>query len=162
VGRIREYLLFREQWIDAHLENVFEFFCEARNLDRITPPWLNFKILRAPDSIREGVLIHYRLAWHGIPMRWTTRIEEWRPPHQFVDLQLRGPYRLWHHTHTFEPRAGGTLMRDTLRYAIPMGWLGHIAAGWRVRQDVERIFDFRREQIRETFENRTHPGASAR
>ncbi|HEX8924874.1 MAG TPA: SRPBCC family protein [Terriglobales bacterium] len=158
VGSSRQYLLLREQWIDAPLEEVFEFFSQARNLDRITPPWLNFKILQAPDVIHEGALIYYRLAWHGIPMRWTTRIEEWRPPYRFVDLQLRGPYRLWHHTHSFESKDGGTLMRDSLRYAIPLGVLGHFAAGWRVSPDVERIFDYRREQIRSMFADHTDRG----
>jgi ligand-binding SRPBCC domain-containing protein len=151
VARIPEHLLFREQRIPAPLESVFEFFSGARNLDRITPPWLNFKILQAPEVISECVMIYYRLAWHGIPMRWTTRIEEWRPPHRFVDLQLRGPYRLWHHT-SFESKDGGTLMRDSLRYAVPMGALGRLVAGWRVRADVERIFDYRSEQIRRIFE----------
>ncbi len=147
----REYSLHREQWIPSPLPEVFGFFSEATNLDRITPPWLHFRILAAPEKIDKGVLINYRLAWHGIPMRWTTRIEEWNPPHSFVDLQLRGPYRLWHHTHAFEERDGGTLMCDTLRYAVPLGMVGDFFAGWRVHPDVERIFDYRAEQIRCLF-----------
>jgi len=130
---------------------VFEFFSDACNLNRITPPWLDFEIVCAPALIYEGCLIYYRLAWHGIPMRWTTSIEQWRPPHQFVDVQLRGPYRLWHHTHTFEARDGGTVMRDKLRYAIPFGALGRLLLGRRVRDDVEDIFNYRSERIWSIF-----------
>ena len=149
--KAKEQSLHREMRIHAPLTEVFAFFSEAANLDRITPPWLHFRILHAPEKIESGLLIHYQLAWHGIPMRWTTRIEEWQPPHQFIDSQLRGPYRLWHHTHTFEERDGGTLMYDVLRYAIPLGAVGDFFAGWWVRADVERIFDFRAEQIRTIF-----------
>ncbi len=145
--KAKKHSLYREQWIHASLAEVFAFFSDAANLDRITPPWLHFRILHAPEKIGAGVLIQYQLAWHGIPMRWTTRIEEWQPPHKFVDYQLRGPYRLWHHTHTFEERDGRTLMGDELQYAIPLGAMGDFFAGWRVRLDVERIFDYRAEQI---------------
>jgi ligand-binding SRPBCC domain-containing protein len=122
----KEYSLHREQWIHAPITEVFAFFSEAANLDRITPPWLHFRILHAPEKIETGALIHYQLAWHGIPLRWTTRLDDWQPPNQFVDSQLRGPYRLWNHTHTFEERDGGTLMRDLLRYALPLGVAGGV------------------------------------
>lgn len=145
--------LYREQWVPTSLSKVFSFFSEARNLDRITPPWLHFHVLGKIDELRAGTLIHYKLAWHGIPLKWTTRIEEWHPPNRFVDLQLKGPYRLWHHTHTFEARDGGTLIKDTLRFTLPLGALGNFLAGWRVRQDVERIFDYRAEQIQAIFKD---------
>ena len=95
--------IHREQWVPASLPAVFSFFSDAGNLDRITPPWLRFKILGQSELVLStGTLIHYRLAWYGIPMKWTSRIEEWFPPTRFVDVQLKGPYRRWHHTHTFE------------------------------------------------------------
>jgi ligand-binding SRPBCC domain-containing protein len=145
--------LHREQTIPVPLAQVFSFFSEARNLDRITPPWLHFQVLDQTDrAIRAGALIHYRLAWHGLPMTWTTLIEEWCPPIKFVDVQLKGPYRLWHHTHSFEACAGGTLIKDTLQYAVPAGVLGDLFAGWLVRRDVERIFDYRAKQIPAMFE----------
>ena len=143
----------REQWIARPLEEVFAFFSEARNLDLITPPWLHFQVLRQTGpEIKAGTLIHYRLAWHGVPLDWTSRIEEWRPPFQFVDLQLKGPYRQWHHTHRFEEIDDGTLISDIVRYAVPFGTLGDLCAGWLVRRDIERIFDFRARKIAEIFQ----------
>jgi uncharacterized protein len=144
--------LQREQWLPRPLAEVFEFFCEARNLDRITPPWLRFRVLRQTGyEISAGTLIHYKLAWHGMPVGWTSRIEEWRPPFRFVDVQLKGPYRLWHHTHNFEPLNGGTLISDSVRYAVPYGLLGEFCAGWLVRRDVEEIFDYRSRAIAAIF-----------
>jgi ligand-binding SRPBCC domain-containing protein len=145
--------LHREQMIPVLLPEVFSFFSEARNLDPITPPWLHFQVLDQTDrELKAGTLIHYELAWHGLPVRWTTLIEEWCPPTKFVDVQLKGPYRLWRHTHSFEVCDGGTLVRDTVQYAFPLGMLGDLFAGWMVRRDVERIFDYRAKQIPETIE----------
>jgi len=149
-------VLHREQWVPASLPEVFSFFSEARNLDRITPPWIHFKLLGQTDpKLRAGTLIHYKLAWHGIPLNWTTLIEEWRPPTLFVDVQLKGPYQLWRHTHAFETRDGGTLIKDTVHYAVPMGALGDVYAGWLVRHDVNRIFDYRAKQIPSMFKEQS-------
>ncbi len=140
--------LVREQWVPATVPEVFTFFSEARNLDRITPPWLHFRILKQTDrELKAGTLIFYKLVWHGLPVAWTSRIEEWRPPNRFVDVQVKGPYALWQHTHTFEARDGGTVIRDTVRYAVPMGALGDVCGGTLVSRDVKRIFDYRRAQI---------------
>jgi ligand-binding SRPBCC domain-containing protein len=98
--------------------------------------------------MRQGALIEYRLRLHGVPIRWLTRIEEWAPGERFVDVQLRGPYALWHHTHEFEPAGDGrTLMRDTVRYALPLGPLGVLAHRLFVARDIERIFDHRQETV---------------
>ncbi len=98
--------------------------------------------------MRPGARIEYRLKLHGVPVRWRTRIEQFDPPHMFVDLQTSGPYRLWHHTHVFEPDGrGGTLMRDRVRYALPFGPLGELAHLAFVRRDLRRIFDFRQEKV---------------
>jgi len=144
--------LLREQWVPAPLAEVFTFFSEARNLDRITPPWLHFRILKQTDrELTAGTLIYYKLAWHGLPLAWTSRIEEWRPPKLFVDIQAKGPYRLWHHTHSFAAYDGGTLIKDAVRYAVPMGALGAFCAGWLVHRDVVRIFEYRAQQISMRF-----------
>ena len=149
---MRVRTLHRKQWIARPVAEVFSFFCEARNLDRITPPWLHFGVLRQTgQEMRAGTRIHYRLAWHGMPIAWTSRIEEWLPPCRFVDLQLKGPYRLWHHTHSFEARHGGTLISDTVRYAVPFGTMGDFCAGWLVQRDVKRIFDYRARAIAAIF-----------
>ncbi len=123
---------------------VFPFFADARNLEAITPPLLGFRVI-TPDPIemRVGTLIQYRLRLHGVPVSWLTSIQAWDPPHRFVDVQVRGPYGLWHHTHTFEEVDGGTLMRDTVRYAIGFGPLGEIARRALVERDLKAIFDHR-------------------
>src|SRR5689334_13428786 len=131
---VTPYVLQREQWIPRPLEEVFAFFADAGNLEAITPAWLGFRILTPrPIVMRPGAHIRYQLGWHGIPLRWLTEIETWEPPHEFVDVQLQGPYRLWHHTHRFEAADGGTVMRDVVRYALPLGLLGRFAHALLVR-----------------------------
>lgn len=102
-------------------------------------------------KLGEGTLIRYRLKVHGFPMGWTTRIEEWVPGVRFVDNQLKGPYALWHHTHTFETKDGGTLMHDRVRFRLPLGPLGDFFGGWLVKRDVGEIFRFRRTTIERLF-----------
>ncbi len=126
---------------------MFEFFSNARNLEAITPPWLHFEILSAPAQMRRGAEIRYRLGWHGIPVSWKTAILEWQPPHAFVDLQEKGPYALWEHTHSFLSEAGGTRIIDHVRYRLPFGFLGALAHRLKVRSDIEGIFDYRARAI---------------
>jgi hypothetical protein len=99
--------------------------------------------------MRPGTLIEYRLKLHGIPISWRTTIAVWDPPYRFVDVQLSGPYRIWHHTHDFAPApdGDGTLMRDTVRYGLPFGPFGALAHRLLVKRDLERIFDFRRDAV---------------
>lgn len=146
------HTLMSEQVIPLPREQVFEFFSNPRNLQRITPPWLSFKVVEAPEGdLRSGSLICYRLKLHGVPSGWTTRIERWTPGECFVDTQLRGPYKLWHHTHEFEDHPDGTLIRDTVRYKMPFGPLGRVARTLFVKRDTERIFAYRQEAIREAL-----------
>ena len=147
------HTLRREQRLPGTPRDVFAFFGDARNLEAITPPLLRFRVMD-PGAIDmgPGTLIRYRLRVHRVPVGWLTAIREWDPPHRFVDEQLRGPYALWHHTHTFEPHpdaVGDTLMTDVVRYALPLGPLGELARRLFVARDVEAIFDYRAEQIRE-------------
>ncbi|GAB4234480.1 MAG: SRPBCC family protein [Acidobacteriota bacterium] len=146
-GRFRfEHQLF----LPLPRPEVFAFFADAENLERITPPFLHFTILTPPPvAIRPGALIDYRLRLHGIPLRWRTEISVWEPPHRFVDRQLKGPYRLWVHEHRFEEVAGGTLMRDRVDYLPPGGLFAKLIDRWLVRPDVERIFAYRSEKIQE-------------
>ncbi len=150
------HVLRRQQRLPGRPDEVFPFFADAGNLEAITPPWLGFDIVTPrPIEMRVGALIEYRLKLHGLPISWLTRIEEWEPGVRFVDQQLTGPYALWHHTHEFEPaepaeptaRPGATLMRDTVRYAIPYGPLGELAHRLFIRRDLERIFDFRTAEV---------------
>jgi ligand-binding SRPBCC domain-containing protein len=138
------HTLEREQVLPLAPADAFEFFADAFNLEAITPPWLHFALdTPAPIVMRPGTLIRYRLRLHGLPVRWLTRIEAWEPGRRFEDVQLRGPYRVWRHSHTFEPHEGGTLMRDRVRYALPLGPLGEAAHALLVRRDLQRIFDYR-------------------
>jgi ligand-binding SRPBCC domain-containing protein len=145
---MRVFTLEREQLLPGGPDEVFRFFADARNLAAITPPILRFEVM-TPGAIpmRVGTLIQYRLTLRGIGVDWLTSIQEWDPPTRFVDMQVRGPYRLWHHTHDFAPSADGTLMRDTVRYAIGFGPLGRLAARAFVHRDVESIFDFRASAV---------------
>ncbi len=141
-----------EQWLPHAAQDIWPFFCDANNLEDITPPFLSFRVLgQSTPAIGTGTLIDYRLKLNGIPIRWQTRIDTWDPPRRFIDLQAKGPYSLWHHTHDFIPMGTGTMMRDTLRYRLPAGWLGALAGGGKVASDVERIFDYRSRKIDERF-----------
>lgn len=134
------------------IDEVFRFFSDARNLEAITPPWLNFQIVEAPDAIVGGSLIRYKLKVRGVPVRWTTEILEWNPPHGFVDTQLSGPYALWHHTHRFTPVSGNeTLMEDIVRYRLPLDPLSAPVHWLMVKNDVRNIFEYRRKCIDKQF-----------
>jgi ligand-binding SRPBCC domain-containing protein len=145
---MRIHTYSREQRLPGAPAAVFPFFADARNLEAITPPLLRFAML-TPDPVQmgAGTLLRYRLRVHRVPVGWLTQITEWDPPHRFVDEQLEGPYALWQHTHTFEDDgAGGTLMRDVVRYRLPFGALGTLAHGL-VRRDIARIFDYRAARV---------------
>jgi ligand-binding SRPBCC domain-containing protein len=124
---------------------TFAFFADARNLERLTPPWLHFEIL-SPGAVdlEAGSLIDYRLRLRGVPIRWQSEITVWQPPSRFDDVQRKGPYRLWEHTHSFEPIGDGTLVRDLVVYAVPGDVLVNRLV---VKPDLERVFDFRARQL---------------
>jgi hypothetical protein len=148
----RTHLLERTQVVPRPRSEVFPFFADARNLEDITPGFLRFRILPpVPRPVRAGSRIDYRLSLFGVPLGWRTLIEDFRPEERFVDLQLRGPYRLWRHTHLFEEVPGGTRVTDRVEYALPLGPLGKLAHALFVRRTLERIFDFRRDRIAERF-----------
>lgn len=152
---MNEFTLRFELWLPRPRNEIFPFFAEARNLETLTPSWLKFEVLTpAPIEMRPGALIDYRIRVHGIPIRWRTEISEWQAPHRFVDRQLKGPYTLWHHTHTFEERDGGTLCLDDVRYR-PRG--GALVNWLFVRRDVDRIFRFRQQRLRELFGSPSTP-----
>ncbi len=135
------------QWLPLPLEETFAFFSEADNLERITPPFLRFRIVTpTPITMEPGALIDYQLRVRGFPIRWRTEITEWDPPHSFTDVQLRGPYQKWVHRHDFRSENDGTLVVDTVNYLVPGGALiNRLMVG----PEVKRIFDFRRVKIDE-------------
>lgn len=143
-----QYFYSVKQYVPRDIESVFSFFSQAANLEHITPPFLNFHVSHmSTKTIHKGTLIDYKLNLKGIPMKWKTLISEWNPPHSFIDTQLSGPYRSWHHAHRFEKLGNGTLLSDEIKYKLPLGFLGQMMASTLVQKDVEKIFKFRREVI---------------
>jgi ligand-binding SRPBCC domain-containing protein len=146
-------IIFRSnQLVPAPIDQVFDFFSRAENLQQLTPPWLHFRILSVdPKPVRKGTLIKYSLRWRIFPIRWTTEIIDWEPPYRFVDVQLKGPYKLWHHEHGFAPDGNGTRITDEVQYLLPFGILGSIAHILKVRKDVETIFAYRTGAVQKVF-----------
>lgn len=146
------HALEREVDLSAPLEQVFPFFATPENLERITPSSMRMDYLTpSPIPMHAGSVIDYVIKLDGIPLRWTTIIADYKPPYRFVDVQLRGPYAFWHHTHTFEEIHGGTRVRDEVRYAMPFGPLGTIVHALKVKRDLARIFSYRSEFLAAEF-----------
>lgn len=139
--------------IPAELGEVFAFFGDPRNLERITPRWLGFEIVSLPEgTLSEGDRIAYRIRLFGVPVRWVTRIVSWRDGRSFEDLQESGPYSHWLHLHEFEAVEGGVRMTDRVEYRVPFGMVGWWVAGWWVKRRLDEIFDYRAQVIREVFD----------
>lgn len=147
-----EHIFEASQWIPRPVDVVFEFFSSEANLEKISPPWLQFHVVgKSTPHMQVGTLIDYKLKINGVPMKWRTAIEVWEPGKRFVDSQLHGPYKRWLHTHTFSSENGGTRMNDSVLYQLPLGRLGDLAAGWKVRRQVRGIFAYRRQVIEKLF-----------
>ena len=140
----RVSVVHRETIVPRSLEETFAFFADAANLERLTPPWLNFRILTAqPIAMHEGTIIDYRIVLYGLPIPWRTRIDVWEQGVRFVDRQIAGPYLWWHHEHRFEGAGSGTRVIDHVEYLPRARWV----SGWLVRRDVERIFSYRQDVL---------------
>lgn len=148
---MRESILERRTWVPHPISEVFPFFAAAENLAKLTPPELGFRIRsELPILMRPGALIDYTIRLYGLPFRWRTEITRWDPPHSFVDIQLRGPYAKWEHTHTFLEERGGTTVTDRVVYALPLGVVGWIAQPVVGRQ-LKRIFEYRELALQRAF-----------
>lgn len=136
-------------WLPKAREQIFAFFADPRNLDKLTPAWLRFEIVTPePMEMRKGTRLDYKLRLHGIPIRWQSEIAGWEPPLRFVDRQTRGPYRLWIHEHNFISKHGGTIVEDRVEYATPGGG---IVQKLLVAPDLRRIFSYRHKVLRNLF-----------
>ena len=146
-----EGVLERQTWVPHPIAVVFPFFAAAENLAQITPPELGFRIRsELPIAMRAGALIDYTIRLYGLPMKWRTEITQWDPPQGFVDIQIRGPYARWEHTHSFREERGGTTIVDRVVYALPFGMLGRLAQPL-VRRQLKRIFDYREVSLQRAF-----------
>ena len=146
---MKTFWLRTELWLPQSREDIFQFFADPQNLDRLTPAWLRFKILSpAGIAMRQGTILDYRLRIRGVPVRWQSEISVWDPPNRFVDRQIKGPYSLWVHEHSFAAHHGGTWVGDKVEYAVPGG---AIVERFLVAPDIGRIFDFRRKSLEELF-----------
>ncbi|MBC8646324.1 MAG: SRPBCC family protein [Thermoanaerobaculia bacterium] len=146
------YVLEREQWIPAPRPQVWAFFSDPGNLARITPGSLRFQIVGGPPPpLSRDSRIVYRIRWAFLTLRWITRISRWEPETVFEDVQEKGPYRRWVHSHLFTSEDGGTRMRDRVEYELPFGILGRLAHRLLVRRQLEGIFRHRAGVISELF-----------
>ena len=153
------HVLRASQWLPVAVEELFPFYADAWNLERITPPSLRFEVLTTgPIEMGEGVRIDYRLRLRGVPMRWRSVIRVWDPPRCFVDEQERGPYRLWWHEHTFAAEGEGTRVNDRVRYRIPGGGLIERPL---VRPELRRIFTYRQRALASIFGQDTRAADAA-
>ena len=144
-----DFVLERSVIISRTKDELFSFFARAENLNLITPPWLNFQLLTpGPIQMNKGTKLRYRVRLHMIPIRWESEIIVWDPPNEFCDVQKKGPYRKWIHSHTFESHNEGTVMKDRVLYQVFGGRLVNWAF---VSKDLTRIFDYRRAKILELF-----------
>jgi ligand-binding SRPBCC domain-containing protein len=144
-----DYILRREVEVPLPQPAVFDFFSRAENLEELTPPWLHFRIVTSqPIEMTRGAVIAYQLRVRGIPIRWLTEIELWRPPYEFVDVQVKGPYKVWRHMHRFEEIEDGTRIVDVVNYSLPFGVLGRLVHRLQVADDLRQIFDFREQRVR--------------
>jgi ligand-binding SRPBCC domain-containing protein len=139
-------------WLPQPIADVFSFFADAHNLERLTPAFLKFNVITpAPIVMAPGARIRYRLRLRGIPISWESEITAWEPPHRFIDEQRHGPYRLWKHEHQFAERDAGTEVVDHVEYAV---WGGSIVNALFVAPDVRGIFDYRSRVLAELFGKR--------
>ena len=148
------YYYKAEQFLPTDIQTAWDFFSSAKNLAVITPRELDFKILTdlGDKGIYEGMIIEYTVKpLFGIPLHWKTEIQKINKPAMFVDNQLKGPYKLWEHTHTFMEKENGVLMHDVVKYQIPFGFLGTIAHSLIIRKKIEHIFSFRKEILETIF-----------
>ena len=143
-----------EQYLPAGIGKAWKFFSSAKNLARITPPELDFRIISAPgdQEIHEGMIIDYLVKpLAGWPVRWRTEIEKVQKPVLFIDRQVAGPYRTWVHRHEFIQKQHGLLMKDEVLYELPFGWIGDLVHRLLVRKRIEGIFEYRRQMLEKIF-----------
>ena len=152
---MKYFKINRTQFIEKPIDIVFSFFSKPENLEQITPEYLQFKILNdSPIPMEKGLIINYKMKIRKIPITWSSLIKSYEPPFSFIDEQIKGPYAFWHHEHKFIEEKGGTRVNDCIKYKIPCGFLGRLINKFWVANDLEKIFNFRKNAINDIFINR--------
>jgi len=150
------YTLHRKQFLPISIEEAWVFFSSPLNLSKITPPYMNFKIVsnfKKDESIKEGTLIEYRISpIFKIPLKWITIISKAEAPYCFIDKQKKGPYSFWEHTHTFKEAPGGIVMTDEINYSLPFGKLGIIVHNLLVKRQLDRVFEYRKNILKDLLQ----------
>ncbi len=152
---MRLYKLHCEMLVKRPLAETFAFFQDPANLSRITPPWLSFNIVTKDVAMAQGAQFDYIIRWLGLPMKWRSLITQYEPPKLFVDEQLIGPYKTWHHRHTFAETGNGVIVGDSLEYSLPFGPLGAIAQAVLVKRQLEEVFRYRQSELAKIFAGQT-------
>ncbi len=146
------YTLHTKILVPIDLDSCFSFFNSPRNLEKLTPKNLSFKILTPGEiTMQTGTCIDYQVIVSGIPTRWTSLIQDYEPPHRFTDVQLKGPYSFWHHEHSFHTQEGGTLVEDKVHYGLPLGLLGRLGHSLFIKKQLQGIFDYRKKVLIDLF-----------
>ena len=148
------YQFEKEQFVNASIDEVWDFISSPQNLKKITPPNMGFDIRtpNLPDKIYEGMIVCYTVRpLLGIPTTWVTEITHVRDKSYFVDEQRVGPYKLWHHQHIIMPVKNGVLMKDIVSYQPPFGFLGSIANALVIKNKLDEIFDFRTKALEKIY-----------
>lgn len=146
--KMGERKLVEYQWINKDLKNVFRFFSDEKNLEKITPNYLNFKVVsKSSNSISIGTIIKYKLKLHGLPLTWKSKISDYNENNYFIDEQLSGPYKKWIHRHEFKELYNGTLIKDHVTYKVPFGFFGKILEKFFISKDLKNIFNYRKLAI---------------
>ena len=154
---MKVYEIRKTQFLNNSLDIVFNFFSRPENLKKITPEKLSFKIITPPPiNMGKGTIIDYTIKLFKFPIHWRTIITTYEPPHLFVDQQLKGPYKFWHHSHTFESKNGGVEIIDRVQYIVPLGWIGQILNYFWIAPDLEKIFEYRKNVIHKYFNKITN------
>lgn len=152
---MRTYKLHCEMLVKRPLKETFAFFENPANLGKITPSWLNFNLVTKDIAMAQGAQFDYVIRWLGLPMKWRSVISIYEPPRLFVDEQLIGPYKTWHHRHTFSETSNGVIVGDHLKYSLPLGPLGVLAQNIIVKRQLEEVFRYRQRALAKIFAGQT-------
>lgn len=147
---MKMYRFYEEQYLPVSINESWSFFSNPRNLSMITPPAMKFLLTSAPEGeIYSGMIITYKVRpLFNLPLSWVTEITAADKPNYFIDEQRFGPYKFWHHRHSFEEASGGVVMKDEVHYSLPFGIIGQMGQFFLVKKRVEAIFKYRREALK--------------